>query len=314
MSGEMVANNSVLIDDVIQSSFIKETLKDELTAMQWVDWMSEFTEGASSFKIPSIGEAVVDDYTEGDAIKFRPLDKGEFTMVIDKHKTSGNFITDTATEDLMYASQLIAAIPREESRAILKTLETDIMRLQREQTAADTNTINGGKHRFVATGSSNVVAPADFARAKLSLKKANASDRNLIAIVDPSVAYTLETSTNLVNVSNNPHWEGVVAEGMTSGMRFVKNVYGFDVYESNYMDLIDAETLETVDVAGFAANMFMSADGEFGPFKGAWSRQPRFTSWRDEDREITKYNTSSRYGLKLYRPESLVVIPSNTAV
>ena len=314
MSGEMVSNNSVLIDDVIQSSFIKETLKDELQAMQWVDWLSEFTEGASSFKIPSIGEAVVDDYVEGEAIKFRPLDKGEFTMTIDKHKTSGNTITDVAMEDLMYASQLVAAIPREESRAVLKQLETDIMKLQGGQTAADTNVINGNKHRFVATGTSNVITPSDFARAKLSLKTANASDRNLIAIVDPSVAYTLETSTNLVNISNNPMWEGVVAEGMTSGMRFVKNVFGFDVYESNYVDTIGAETLETVDAAGFKANIFMSADGEFGPFKGAWSRPPRFTSWRDEDYELTKYVTSSRYGLKLYRPESLVVVPSNPAV
>jgi hypothetical protein len=217
-------------------------------------------------------------------------------------------------EDLFYANQLMAKIPAAESRAILKQLESDIMALQGSQTAANTNTINGGKHRFVGTGTANIIGVEDFARAKLSLKLANASDRNMIAIVDPSVAFTLETLTNLVNVSNNPRWEGVVAEGMTSGMRFVKNVFGFDVYESNYTDTIVAETLETVNIAGFAANMFFSADGDEGPFKGAWARMPRLKAWEEEARERTNYATSSRYGVKLYRPESLIVIPTSKSV
>lgn len=314
MSGETTGNNALLIRQNVYSGQIKEALQDELIAMQWVDWMNDFTEGSSTFKIPSIGEAVVDDYVEDDEIKFRPLDKGEFTMTIDKHKTSGHYITDTAMEDLFYANQLMSKIPASESRAILKQLESDIMALQGSQTAASTNTINGGKHRFVGTGSSNVIAVEDFARAKLSLKLANASDRNMIAVVDPSVAYTLETLTNLTNVSNNPRWEGVVAEGMTSGMRFVKNVFGFDVYESNYTDTIVSETLETVNVAGFAANMFFSADGDEGPFKGAWARMPRLKAWEEEARERTNYATSSRYGVKLYRPESLIVIPTSKSV
>ena len=314
MSGETTGNNGVLIDDDIQSSFIKQVLMDDFFASQWVDWLNEFSSGSSTFRIPSIGEAVVDDYVEEDAIKFRPLDKGEFTMVIDKHKTSGHYITDIAQEDLLYAAQLVAAIAPAESRAIAKELEKDILKLQGGQTAADTNLINGNKHRFKATGASNVIAVEDFARAKLSLKTANASDMNLIAIVDPSTAFTVETLTNLSNVSNNPMFEGVIADGMTNGMRFVKNVYGFDVWTSNYVDTIEAETLETTNIAGFAANIFLAADGENGPFKGAVARQPSFKSWRDEDREITKYNTSMRYGLKLYRPESLVVVPSNKSV
>ncbi len=314
MSGENTGNSGVLIDDDIQSSFIKQVLQDELGASQWVDWLSEFTQGSSTFRIPSIGEAVTDDYVEGEAIKFRPLDKGEFTMVIDKHKTSGHYITDTAQEDLMYAAQLVGSIAPAEARAVMKTLETDVMALQQEQTPADTNDINGQPHRYVANGASNVIAVADFARANLSFNTANVSPMNRMAIVDPSVAFTLETLTNLVNVSNNPHWEGIVADGMVNGMRFVKNVYGFDVFVSNYVDTIVAETLEGVNAAGFKANLFIGANGEEGPFKGAYARLPNFKSWRDEDRELTKYATSSRYGLKLYRPESLVVIPSNPAV
>lgn len=314
MATETVANNGLLIDDDIYSAFLKEALQDELIAMQWVDWLNDFNQGAHTYRIPSIGEAVVDDYVEGEAIKFRPFDKGEFTMVIDKHKTSGHSISDIAMEDVDYASQLVSKIPSSELRAIMKQVETDIFKLHDKQTAADTNDINGEKHRYVGTGTSNVIAVEDFQRANLALNRANVSSQNRIAVVDPSVEYTLSTLTNLVNVSNNPMWEGVVRDGMTSGMRFSMNVYGWDVYVSNYLDTLDGETLETVDTTGFKANMFFSAAGEENPFKGAWARMPRFKSWRDEDREETKYATSSRYGLDLYRPESLVVIPTNISV
>ena len=40
----------------------------------------------------------------------------------------------------------------------------------------------------------------------------------LIAIVDPSVEYELNTLTNIVNMSNNPRWEGIVESGIGSGM------------------------------------------------------------------------------------------------
>jgi len=315
MSGEKIGNNSVLIEDDIQSSMIKQTLESELMATQWVDWLNEFDKGSSNFRIPSIGKAQVEDYAgDGEALKFRPLDKGEFVMNIDQFKQSGNFITKDAQEDLHYASQLVASIAPSQTRAIAEELETNIMKLQGEQTTGATNLINGGKHRYAATGASNTIGVEDFARANLSFNLANVSANNRIAIVHPSVAYTLETLTNLTNVSNNPHFEGVVAEGMTSGMRFVKNVYGFDVYVSNFVDIIEAETLETVNCAGFAANMFIGANGEEGPFKGAWARMPVFKSWEDHDREITKYSTTSRYGTKLYRDESLIVVPSNIAV
>lgn len=314
MATETVSNNSILIDDNVYSAMLKEALQDELIAMQWVDWLNDFNQGAHTYRIPSIGEAVVDDYQEGEAIKFRPFDKGEFTMTIDKHKTSGHSISDVAMEDVDYAAQLVSKIPSSELRAIMKAVETDIFKLQREQTAASTNNINGEEHRFVGNGAGNTIAVADFAKANLTLNKANVSSRNRIAVVDPSVEYTLSTLTNLTNVSNNPMWEGVVRDGMTSGMRFSMNVYGWDVYVSNYLDEIESETLETVDVSGFKANMFFSADGDENPFKGAWARMPRFKSWRDEDREETKYATSSRYGLALYRPESLVVIPTSTNV
>ncbi|WP_250508391.1 hypothetical protein, partial [Caballeronia sp. GAFFF3] len=79
---------------------------------------------------------------------------------------------------------------------------------------------------FLGSGTSEAITVADFARARYSLKKANVPDMNLVAIVDPSVEYTLNTLSNLTNVSNNPMWEGVITSGLASGRKFVKNIYG----------------------------------------------------------------------------------------
>jgi hypothetical protein len=132
-----------------------------------------------------------------------------------------------------------------------------------------------------------------------------------VAIVDPSVEYALNTITNLANISNNPHWEGVIAEGIATGMRFVKNVYGFDVYVSN--NLADAnETISGVTTAAGKANMFFSAESDVLPFIGAWRQLPQVESERNKDHQRDEFVISARYGVKLFRPENLVCVLSDT--
>lgn len=308
------ANSALLIRSEVWSTELKEILRDELMAMQYVDWMTEFPDG-DTFTIPSIGVGDVDDYVEDTNIVYRPLDTGEFQFTITEYLSSGNYITRKAEQDLFYANQLMSRFVPEQERALMVRLEGDILKVGPDgQTAADTNDINGEKHRFVATGTSNVISVEDFARARLSLKKANVPDTNLIAIVDPSVEFTLNTQTNLVNISNNRMWEGIVSDGIASGMKFVKNVYGFDVWSSNHLKSNAAETLEAVAISGFANNLFFSAAPGVAPFKGAWRQMPQVDTEFNKDKQRTEFVTTARYGLALFRPENLVVIPSQTAV
>jgi len=308
------ANSTALIRSEVWSNELKEILRDELMAMTYVDWMTDFPDG-DTFTIPSIGTGDVDDYVEDTDIVFRPLDTGEFQFTITEYLSSGNYITRKAQQDLFYANQLMSKFVPEQERALMVRLEGDILKVgPNGQTAAGTNSINGQKHRYVATGTSNVMSIEDFARARLSLKKANVPDTNLIAIVDPSVEYTMNTSTNLVNVSNNPRWEGIVSDGIASGMRFVKNIYGFDVYESNHLQSNPTETLETVAVAGFAQNLFFSAAPGVSPIKGAWRQMPQVDTEFNMKKQRDEFVTTARYGLKLFRPENMVVVPSYTTV
>jgi hypothetical protein len=313
MSGMTTANVSLLTRAEVWSRELKEILRDELMAQTYVRWLQEFPDG-DTFKIPSIGQAYVDDYAEDEAVKYRPLDTGQFTFQITEYLSSGTYVTKKAEQDMFYMNELVSRFVPEQERAIMEHVEEAILGLQSQQTAGATNVINGGKHRYVATGSSNVINVADFARANLSLNLANVSANNRVAIVDPSVAYTIETATQLVGINNNPMFEGIVSTGIATGMRFVRNVYGFDVYTSQRLATISAETLETVNCAGFRANLFFSADASVTPFIGAWRQMPEVDTEYNKDFQRTEFVTTARYGVKLYRPENLVTVLSNPSV
>jgi hypothetical protein len=313
MSGMTTGNTSLLTRAEVWSRELKEILRDELMAQTYVRWLQEFPDG-DTFKIPSIGQAYVDDYAEDEAVKYRPLDTGQFTFQITEYLSSGTYVTKKAEQDMFYMNELVSRFVPEQERAIMGHVEEAVLGLQSQQTAANTNTINGGKHRYVATGSSNVINVADFARANLSLNLANVSANNRVAIVDPSVAYTIETATQLVGINNNPMFEGIVSSGIATGMRFVRNVYGFDVYTSQRLATISAETLETVNCAGFRANLFFSADASVVPFIGAWRQMPEVDTEYNKDFQRTEFVTTARYGVKLYRPENLVCVLSNPSV
>jgi hypothetical protein len=307
----------VLIRSELWSSQLKDVLLDGLQAKAYVNWLSEFPDG-TTFTIPSIGEATVRDYVEDTAVQYDALDNGEFQFTISEYLSSGTYITKKARQDAFYAAMLEASFVPKQQRAIDEKVETDILALAAAgasggQTAASTNAINGAAHRFIGTGTNEIITVADFAKALYSLKKANVPDSNLLAIVDPSVEYALNTITNLTNFSNNPRWEGIVETGLAKQMRFVKNIFGFDVYVSNYLPKNQNENIGTPTTAAGVANIFMSAASpDILPFMGAWRQMPMVDGDYNKDFQREEYVTTARYGLKVYRPENLVVVLTDT--
>lgn len=312
-------NTEALRRSEVWSSFLKEIIKDELDAQRWVNWLTEFPDG-DQFTIPSIGDATVRDYVEDEAVVYDALDTGEFTFTIGEYVQSGTYITNKAKQDMFYMNQLVSRFVPYQARAIMEKLETDILALgaggaSGGQTAGNANTINSAAHRFVGSGTSEAITVADFARARHSLKKANMPDTNLIAIVDPSVEYTINTLTNLVNVSNNPMWEGIITSGIASGRNFVRNIFGFDIYVSNYLPKSQNETIGGLTTAAGVANIFFSAASPADvPFMGAWRQLPQVDGEYNKDFQREEYVTTARYGLKVYRPENLVVVLTDTDV
>lgn len=314
MSGWTVASNDHLIRSNLWSSQLKELFEAELMGTKYVDFISDFPDG-DTINIPSIGQAEVADYSENQAVKYTAMDTGNFTFSIDQYKQSATFITEKLKQDSMYASRLISSFVPKQNRAIQAAMETKILSVGPEaQTATSLNVINGADHRWVGSGTSEVIALSDFAKARYALRKAFVPMTNLVAIVDPSVEYTLSTLTTLTNVSNNPRWEGIVRDGMsTSGMRFSMNVYGFDVYVSDYLKQnTTSETIDSVTAAAGVANLFFSASSDALPIVGAIRQAPKVDSEFNKDLQREEYVTTARYGFKLYRPENMVVVLTDT--
>ena len=313
MAGFTSTSPDFLVRSEVWSTQLKEVLQDELMAQKYVNWLSEFPDG-DTFTIPSISNQMqVHDYQEDTSVQYNAMDTGEFQFQITEYLSTGTYITNKQKQDAFYMSQLTSSFIPAQHRAIMVRLETDILGLAMSQTANALNTINGAAHRFVGSGASEAITLTDFARALHSLKKANVPQTNLIAIVDPSVEYTLNTLSNLVNVSNNPRWEGIVSSGIATGMKFLKNVYGFDVYTSNYLP--DAnETIAGLTTAAGKANIFCSAASDVLPFVGAWRQMPKVDSEYNKDYQREEHVTTARYGVKLYRPENMVCVLTDTDI
>lgn len=322
MSGMSTANMTQLTRANLWSSELKEILKDEMQAQKYVRLLDGFPDG-DTFNIPSLGDLQVDNYEEDTDVLFRPMDTGNFTFTIDKYLSSATYITKKAQQDAFYAAQMEATFVPKQNRAIMANFEAATFATPDAGVSANSSElIDSLKHRWAAAGSGAVIDVTDFARAAYTLKKLNVPDTNLVAIVDPSVEYTINTITNLTNISNNPMWEGIVTSGIATGMRFVKNIYGFDVYTSNYLKTVSDSALQvgattsTVDFSSVNGklNLFFSAASDVNPFIGAWRQAPDVDYEYNKDKQRHEYVTTARYGVKLYRPENMIRVVSKTNV
>jgi len=315
------SNTTFLQRAQVYSSELKEILRDEMMAQRYVRMLDGFPDG-NTFNIPSIGQAQVDNYTEDSAVTYRPLDTGNFTFSVDKYLSSATYMTKKAEQDTFYSSELMSRFVPEQERAIMEHFETTTLAAPEAGVSANSNeTINSISMRIGSSQTGEVMGLKEFAYARYALKKQNVPDSNLVAIVDPSVEYTLNTLSNLVNVSNNPRFEGLVRDGIATGMRFIANVYGFDVYCSNFLPTATDNALPDLAAANQdysstngVVNLFFSADQSVNPFVGAFRQQPQVDYDYNKDHQRHEFVTTARYGVKLYRPENMVRVVTKPTV
>lgn len=314
-------NVSLLTRAEVWSNELKEILQEDLMATSYVRMLDGFPDG-DTFKIPSIGDARTDDYVEDTAIKYRPMDTGQFQFTITEYISSGHYITKKAEQDMFYMNELVSSFVPKQRRAIMEHFEATILAEPEDNYAANAQgQINGAYHRM-AGGNTGRIELADFAYAQYALKKANVPQTQMIAIVDPSVEYYINTLSNLVSVSDNPRWEGIVADGIATGMKFTKNIYGFDVYTSNFLPDVTDNALDERD--GTTANDFSSTAGKPSyffsaapdvlPIVAAWRQEPTVDTEWNKDYQRTEFATTARYGKGFLRPENMVSVVTKTDV
>jgi len=305
-----------LIRGNLYSRQLRELLLDDLFAMKFVKVITDFPDG-TTFNIPSLGEAETANYVEGQAVKYNKMDTGNFTFSFDTYKYSANSITEKFKRDSYWSSDVIAAFVPRQHRALMEAVEADILsKGPSGQTASNLNTINGGNHRWVGSGTNQAIAIKDFYLARYALTKALVPPSNLVAILDPSVAYTLQTQTNAVNLlSPMPMWENVLQNNLMTGFKFAYNFAGFDCYVSNYLPTVTSETINSVTVTNGVANQFFSAaPGDTLPIIGGFRQMPTVYTEFNKDLQQEEYLTIAEWGFKLYRPENMIVVLTSTNV
>lgn len=313
-SGFTTLTNEHLIQANLYSREITRMFQDDLFAMRFVRTITDFPHG-TTLNIPRLGQAHQKDFAEGQAIKYEKFDTGNFTFTIDQYKYSAHSISEKFKRDSFWSAEVQAAFAPEQHRALMKGFETRVFeRANSSQTASSLNTIQGANHRWVATGTNETIALKDFMLAEFALRRANVPMRNLVAVVDASVAFAIENSTNAVSLlSPMPKWGDMVNNGLVSGFQFRFNIYGFDVYISNYLPRDIAETINGRSVTTGVANMFFSAEpGNTLPWLAAFRQMPTVQSEFNKDLQQTEFLTICEYGVQIFRPENLVIVLSDT--
>lgn len=330
----------------IYSNMIMEEIQDDFLPEGLTRDVSEFSDGAR-IVIPQLGEVAVSDVSEGGSPTSSALSTSQIELTIQKYKGAVTGITDEMKQDSYIAAQIEAAMPRKHLRAIAEEYESDMLAQQAKQLVAtagwqagaygeatgatagtaeyDSAFINGVPHRWIAGGTGGEITLHDFIAAKLSFDKANMPDEGRILVCDPVVEATLNGLVGANGFSATQHWEEVLDTGFAKSHRFIANIYGFDVYISNRVDLMGTEaTLGTFDEmyasteqtgedwSTYKANVFMCiADEDTMPFMSAWRKMPSIEGDREVPERTDYFYSTARWGMGIQRPEAMIVVGTN---
>lgn len=326
MAGNFTTNTDPAIRALVHSQTMLEVLQDSFLPDGLFRNVVDFGDG-TQLQIPTIGEMTLFDLEENQPTPTSAIDTGKIFLDINEHVGVAGYVTDELKENGYQAAAVEARIVPQSLRSIKERFETDMLATAVSTTNSmitlgDTNDVNGFNHRWHAgVTTAGILDLEDFIYAKLAFDKANVPDEGRIFICDPLVEATLNNLSNLVNVSNNPQFEGMVTTGFSKGRKFVKNVFGFDIWVSNRLPRITSETITGSAIGSDTAvtngvnNIFMSVAGdENKPFMGAMRRMPRVEGYRNVSERRDEFHTSSRWGFAMQRAESLIsVITSASA-
>lgn len=314
MAGFSTTNTQFLSRTDLWDKQLKDVLQDELMGWRYVR-MLDFAEG-DRINIPSIGNMMSRDYLEGQQVLYDAMDTGNFQFTINEYKSSATYITNKAMQDLFYSNELVSMFVPKQARSLAEAIEKKILEVgPNAQVASDPNLINTAAHRMVGSGASATISINDFAKANFALDMANVPQQGRVAILHPSAAFTLGTQTNLINLHNNPHWEGIVRTGHMTGVKFITNILGFDVYTSQRVKKnTGSETVSGVASTAGYNNLFFSTASDVVPFVGAIRQAPKVDSDYNKDFQRHEYVTTCRYDVALFRPENLVTVITDQVV
>ncbi len=304
---QLTTNTTAFVEQEIYSDFILMNLHDGLLGTEFYRDVSDFGSG-DTLNIPTIGSVTIQEGAENEAFTYNPIDTGRVQLTITDYIGDAWYVSDDLREDGTNIDALMAARSAESTRAIQENFETRFLFIANAaQTNADANAINGFPHRIGSAETDDVFALSHLISMRLSFDKANVPMQGRVFIADGVVEATLN---GLVNISTDvtPFAKDILNNGMSSGMRFVQSLYGFDVILSNRLPKGNFSD-GTNAVTGAVANIAMCVqDDQTKPIMAAWRRQPRVEGERNKDLGRDEFVVSARFGIGAQRVDTLGVI------
>lgn len=304
---QLTTNTTAFIEQQIYSDFILKTLDDGLLGEQFYRNVADFGSG-DTLNIPTVGAVTIQEGTENEAFTYNPIDTGRVTLTITDYVGDAWFVTDDMREDGYNVDALMAERSAQSARAIQENFETRFLATcNSAQTDNNANAINGFAHRIASAETNDVFALSHLIDMRLAFDKAKVPAMGRVFICDPVVEATLN---GLVTISSDvtPFAKDILNNGMSSGMRFNQNLYGFDVIVSNYLATGDFGD-GTESVTGAVANVAMCVlDDQTKPIMAAWRRKPRVEGERNKDLRRDEFVVSARWGIGAQRVDTLGII------
>ena len=318
---QLTSNTTAFIEAQQYSQFILDNLEPFLLPeMFWRD-VSDFGNG-STLNIKTVGDVTIQETTEDVPLVFNPIDTGNVTLSITDYVGDAWAVSDELRRTGSQIAQLMGSRALASTRAFAQHHETRFLTVASAiQTAANVNLVNGVPHRWVAGGAAatnRVMTLEDFAVMGLAFDEADVPAEGRVAIVPSVVGTTIGLLTNLVNVSNNPMFKGIIETGFARNHKFVANVYGWDVWTSTRLpaktatEAIDASAYslanDTAEVGDKPCIFMCIADDNCKPIMHAWRERPGVEGWRDHSERKDKFQAVSEYGLGGQRTDTIGVV------
>jgi len=309
---QVTSNTRAFIEAEQYSTFILNNLHDGLLSESFYRDVSDFGSG-DTLHIKTIGSVTIQEAAEDTPLVYNPIETGEVTMQLTDYVGDAWYVTDDLREDGTSIDRLMAERASESTRAFQENHESRFFEvLNAGQTDANANLINGFPHRIassVATAGHEGTFDLDYLIAmRLAFKKANVPEEGNVFICDPTVEATLN---RLVTITTDvtPFAAKIIEGGMARGMKFVMNLFGWNIITSNRLEVGTFGDGTTSIATNGVANIFMNVmDDQTKPAMLAWRRMPKSEGERNKDRARDEFVVRARYGWGIQRVDTLGVL------
>ena len=318
---QLTSNTNSFIEAQIYSKYILDNLEPYLLPeLFWRD-VSDFQKG-TTLNIKTVGDVVLQEATEDVPLTFNPIDTGSITLSITDYVGDAWGVSDDLREEGSQIDTLMGLRARASTRALAQHHESRFLATCTTiQTNASVNLVNSVPHRWVAGGAgatNRVMTLEDLLVMQYAFDEADVPQEGRIAIVPPIVAAAMNNLTNIVNASNNPMFQGIVETGFQRNHKFVRNIFGWDIWTSTRLprktatEALDASTYtlanDTAEIGDIASIFMCIADDNCKPVMHAWRKMPSVEGWRDQEERKDKFQTVSKFGFGGQRTDTLGVI------